>query len=63
MSNITKYKNIMKQIEKIASAENSNAISVGKLDELKDYVLYFGNVKIPGKVFCGSALNTTGDEF
>lgn len=28
MSNITKYKNIMKQIEKIASAENSNAISV-----------------------------------
>ena len=48
----------MKQIEQIASAENFNAISVGKLNELGDYVLELGpDVKIPGKVFGGAALN------
>lgn len=54
----------MKQIEKIASASNFSAISVGKLDELKDYVLELGpEVKIPGKVFGGAALHATGAEF
>ena len=54
----------MKQIEQIASAENFNAISVGKLNELGDYVLEPGpDVKIPGKVFGGAALNATGAEF
>ena len=54
----------MKQIEQIASAENFNAISVGKLNELGDYVLELGpDVKIPGKVFGGAALNATGAEF
>ena len=54
----------MKQIEQIASAENFNAISVGKLNELGDYVLELGpDVKIPGKVFGGAAINATGAEF
>ncbi len=54
----------MKQIEKISEAENFSAISVGKLNELSGYVLELGpNVKIPGKVFGGTALRTTGSEF
>lgn len=54
----------MKQIEKIATAENFNAVNVGKLDELGDYLLELGpEVKIPGKVFGGVALGATGGEF
>lgn len=54
----------MKQIEKIASAANFSAVSVGKMSELKDYVLELGpEVKIPGKVFGGAALQATGAEF
>lgn len=54
----------MKKIEKIAEAKNFTAISVGKLNELKDYVLELGpDVKIPGKVFGGTAAGTTGSEF
>lgn len=54
----------MKQIETIASAENFNAVCVGKLSELSDYVLELGpEVKIPGKVFGGAALQATGGEF
>lgn len=54
----------MKQIEKIAEAENFSAISVGKMSELNEYVLEMGpEIKIPGKVFCGKALSTTGAEF
>ena len=54
----------MKQIESIAKAENFSAISVGKLSELSDYVLQLGpDVKIPGKVFGGAALQATGAEF
>lgn len=54
----------MKQIEKIAEAKNFSAISVGKLNELGEYVLQLGpNVKIPGKVFGGTALQATGAEF
>ena len=42
----------MKQIEKIAAGANFNAVSVGKSDELNDYVMELGSgVKIPGKVF------------
>lgn len=56
--------NGMKQIEKIASADNFSAISVGKLSELKDYVLELGpEMKIPGKVFGGAAVGATGAEF
>lgn len=54
----------MKQIEKIATAENFSAVNVGKLDELGDYLLELGpEVKIPGKVFGGVALGATGGEF
>ena len=54
----------MKQIEKIADAANFSAVSVGKLSELSDYVLQLGpEVKIPGKVFGGTALGATGADF
>lgn len=53
----------MKEIKKIAAAENFTAINVGKLNELGDYVLELApEVKIPGKVFCGMSLGTTGSE-
>lgn len=54
----------MKQIETIANATNFSAINVGKLNELSEYVLELGpEVKIPGKVFGGVALNATGGDF
>ncbi len=54
----------MKQIEKIASAENFSAICVGEFNALGDYTLELGpDVKIPGKVFGGQALGATGGEF
>lgn len=54
----------MKQIEQTAQAANFTAISVGKLAELGDYVLQLGpEVKIPGKVFGGTAVQATGAEF
>lgn len=53
----------MKEMKKMAAAENFSAVSVGKLSELGDYVLELApEVKIPGKVFCGAALGTTGSE-
>ncbi len=55
---------MMKQIEKIAAAENFGAVNVGKLSELNEYVLELGpEVKIPGKVFGGAAVGATGSEF
>lgn len=55
---------MMKQIEKIATAENFSAINVGKLNELGNYVLELSpEIKIPGKVFGGSAVGATGGEF
>ncbi len=54
----------MKQIEPIATAENFTAVNLGKLNNLGDYVLEFGpEVKIPGKVFGGAAVQATGGEF
>ena len=54
----------MKEIKKMATAENFSAISVGKLSELGDYVLELSpEVKIPGKVFGGAALQATVSEF
>ena len=42
----------MKAIKNVAAAKNFNAISVGKLSELSDYVIELSpEVKIPGKVF------------
>lgn len=54
----------MKEIKTIASAANFSAISVGALNDLGDYVLELGpEIKIPGKVFGGAALDATGGEF
>lgn len=54
----------MKQIQKVATAENFSAVSVGKLNELGEYVLELGaDIKIPGKVFGGAAVGATGGEF
>lgn len=54
----------MKQIQQTASAANFSAISVGKLNELSEYVLELGpQVKIPGKVFGGAVLGATGADF
>lgn len=54
----------MKELEKIAGAQNFSAVSVGKFAELGEYVLQLGpQMEIPGKVFGGAALHTTGAEF
>lgn len=54
----------MKDILKTAEAANFSAVCFGKMGEMKDYVLELGpDFKIPGKVFGGSALKTTGCEF
>lgn len=54
----------MKQVAAVADGRNFSAISVGKLNELNEYVLQLGpDVKIPGKVFGGAALHATGGEF
>ena len=54
----------MKQIQKLADAANFSAINLGKIADIKDYVLELGpEIKIPGKVFGGQALGATGAEF
>lgn len=59
-----KHSIVMKQIKSIASAKNFSAASVGKLNEIGDYVLSLGpGIEIPGKVFGGAAVNATGGEF
>lgn len=59
----SKKTKMMKQMEKVASAANFTAASVGKLNELGDYLLELGEIKIPGKVFGGAVVGTTGCEF
>ena len=55
--------NKMKQIEKISQGAGYTCISVGKMAELSEHVLELGpEIKIPGKVFTGAALGTTGAE-
>lgn len=54
----------MKQIQKLADAANFSAINLGKIADIKDYVLELGpEIRIPGKVFGGQALAATGAEF
>lgn len=53
----------MKSIKQVADATNFSAINVGSLSELNEYVLELGPIKIPGKVFGGAALRTTGGDF
>ena len=52
----------MKTVETIQSGKNFTAVNVGKLSDIKDYVLPFGDIEIPGKVFVGQALQATGSE-
>ncbi|MDO4159847.1 MAG: cupin domain-containing protein [Prevotellaceae bacterium] len=54
----------MKKIENIMKSDNFSAINVGKLNEVGEYVLELGpEIKIPGKVFGGAAIEATGGEF
>lgn len=54
----------MKQIQNLSGAENYSAINLGKINDVKDYVLELGpEIKIPGKVFGGQAVGATGGEF
>ncbi|GAB6982001.1 cupin domain-containing protein [Prevotella dentasini] len=52
----------MKTIETTKKGKNFTAVNVGKFSEVKDYVLHMGDIDIPGKVFAGQALQTTGSE-
>ena len=52
----------MKTIETTKNGKNYTAVNVGKLNEIKDYVLPLGNIEIPGKVFAGQTLHATGSE-
>ena len=53
----------MKQIEKIASAENFDAVALGRMAGLGDYAVALSpEVSVPGKEFEGSALKATGAE-
>ena len=55
----------MKEIKKIESGMNFDAVNIGKMSELAEYRLSLGpDIVIPGKVFGGTqALHTTGCEF
>jgi hypothetical protein BACCOPRO_01370 len=54
----------MKKIQTIKKGANFSAANFGKLDDVKDYVLELGpEIKIPGKIFGGQALGSTGGEF
>ena len=52
----------MKTVDTIKTGKIFTAVSVGKLNEIKDYVLPMGDIEIPGKVFVGQALQATGSE-
>lgn len=54
----------MKQIQTIEKGVSFSAVNFGKLADIKDYVLELGpEVRIPGKVFGGQAVDATGAEF
>lgn len=54
----------MKQIARISNGTNFNAVNIGQLNELNNYLLELSDeIKIPGKVFGGTLLQTTGCEF
>ena len=54
----------MKEIKTTADIANATAIDLGPLAEIKDYVLELGpDVKIPGKVFGGTAVKAGGADF
>lgn len=54
----------MKETKNIMKAENVTAVDFGKLSDLGEYVLELGpDFKIPGKVFGGALVGTTGSDF
>ena len=54
----------MKEIKTTADIANATAIDIGPFAEIKDYVLELGpDVKIPGKVFGGTAVTAGGADF
>ena len=53
---------IMKTVKTTREGKNFTAVNIGKLNEVKDYVLPLGEIEIPGKVFVGQALQVTGSE-
>ena len=52
----------MKTVKTTREGKNFTAVNIGKLSEVKDYVLPLGEIEIPGKVFVGQALQVTGSE-
>lgn len=53
----------MKQIERIKAGSAYTCISVGDISSLGEYVIELGpEIRIPGKVFAGVALQATGAE-
>lgn len=53
----------MKKVENVASGANFAAVTVGKMDELGEYTLPVApGVELPGKVFVGGSLQSTGAE-
>ncbi|MGP1435963.1 MAG: cupin domain-containing protein [Phocaeicola sp.] len=53
----------MKEIKTTKNGKNFTAVNLGKLNEIKDYELHMGpGMVIPGKVFVGQSLGTTGSE-
>ena len=53
----------MKELKVLGEGANFTAVSTGKFDGLKDYVLPLGEgVSVNGKVFTGEALKATGME-
>ncbi len=54
----------MKEVKTIVKAANVTAVDFGRMEDLNEYVLELGpDVKIPGKVFGGAAVGTTGSDF
>lgn len=59
----TKKLERMKTVSKNSDGKNYTAVEVGKINELSQYTLVLSpEIQIPGKVFLGSLLGTTGSE-
>ena len=52
----------MKTVKTTREGKNFTAVNIGKLSDVKDYVLPLGEIEIPGKVFVGQVLQVTGCE-
>lgn len=53
----------MKNIEKISDGANYSAVNIGTMDRLGEHIHVLApGIEIPGKVFIGDSLGTTGAE-